>query len=332
MKKRVGWFLGVLLALNLVSASGDFMEGFISGASFLFGGSNDAITIVKIVLWAILFLILSEVLGRIFHENRASGIIVALLIAWASIRFLPDDFLEEYGATYLGVWLVLLGIALIVWLIRRLWRWLKPKDEQNRWRKGILFVYALIFFILAFLIYKLKDLDLYIPEYSFDIPFSIPFVGAINTLSDLFTTLVHYGIWIFGIAGLIFLIMVIFIFIFDKPATRTEPNLFIDELAKERAKSLSAKNEVNQQQIEQQKKQILQKQRNWTIDLQQRYDSLAAENNRLSAAAGNHTPDKAKQQNLYKQWASRYKAMKNIENIAKSKGVHLKNYKGQRAN
>lgn len=239
MKKRLCFLLGCLLALNLVSAEGDFMEGFMSGASFLFGGSNEAITFVKLILWVILFLILSEVLARIFHENKASGIIVALLIAWASVRFLPDDFLEEYGTTYLGVWLVLLGIALIVWLVRRLWHWLKPKDQFGRWRKWVLFVYALIFFILAFLIYKLKNLDIYIPEYRFDIPFNIPFAGAINTLSDLFGTVVTWGIWIFGIAGIIFLIMVFFSFIFGRDKYQAEPSIFMGEMSKQRANYLA---------------------------------------------------------------------------------------------
>lgn len=78
---------------------------------FLFStGTDFQLTLIKVSLWLLIFFTIFKGAEKVFKEKRSVAILVAAIISFMGIRFMPDEWFD----TIMNVYAVVVGVALIL--------------------------------------------------------------------------------------------------------------------------------------------------------------------------------------------------------------------------
>ncbi|MCD4666802.1 hypothetical protein K8R47_03255 [archaeon] len=126
---------------------GNGITGFYNGydiGELVLGANYQDLLLVKIGLWIILLAVLYNLaLKKIFKENLGAGFIVALVISWLGMVFLPESFVVK-----LGEFTTLIVVGAIFALLYLGFKRLFPRLSG----KAFWFVMSVFFFVMYYLI------------------------------------------------------------------------------------------------------------------------------------------------------------------------------------
>ena len=140
------FFLGFLSVAAITSAFEfpSLESGFVDAINFIFGAET-SVALLKFGLFLVFLALMGHVTLRyVFPDNTSVAIIVSLILAFFSVRFFPQNYLDAVKEWWS---ILIVGIMVLAMLILpfTIAEWISPGNKRMRWVFYVLIIGLIIY-------------------------------------------------------------------------------------------------------------------------------------------------------------------------------------------